>query len=207
MSKSSPISKTVSSTLARFRSLRAVSNEAGMAAVEFSLILPILVVLWVGGVEVTSALSLDRRLNNLASSMGDLVARTKQITEAEIQDIFNLAEPALFPHDDTGIAMRITAVDIDDDGAATVGWTMKQGTLPGHIEDFEDGDLITSLVPEDLLTPESQIIMAEAYQTYTPAIGYTITGEIDLDDRMFFVPRLVTHVALCEDENDDDCDT
>src|SRR4051812_1808950 len=39
-------------------------NDAGMAAVEFSLILPLLVLLWIGGVEVTQALSVDRRLNN-----------------------------------------------------------------------------------------------------------------------------------------------
>ena len=40
----------------------AASHESGMAAVEFSLILPIMVLLWIGGVEVTQALSVDRRL-------------------------------------------------------------------------------------------------------------------------------------------------
>ena len=64
--------------LMRFRQLaksarlaRLLSHEGGIAAVEFSLILPILVVLWIGGVEVTGALSVDRRLNNLAASIGD----------------------------------------------------------------------------------------------------------------------------------------
>jgi hypothetical protein len=50
-------------------------------------------------------------------------------------------------------------------------------------------------------TPGSQIIVAEAYYTYTPAVGYVITGNLDLDDRMFFVPRLVQYVTLCESGN------
>ena len=43
--------------------------------------------------------------------------------------------------------------------------------------------------------------MAEVYYTYTPAVGYVITGDVDLDDRMFFVPRLVTKVQLCATAN------
>jgi hypothetical protein len=39
------------------------------------------VLLWIGGVEVTQALSVDRRLNNLASSIGDLVARIRRIDD------------------------------------------------------------------------------------------------------------------------------
>ena len=68
-----------------------------MAAVEFSLILPIMVVLWIGGVEVTSALSVDRRLNNLASSIGDLVARSKDITHDEVDAIFDIGAAAHLP--------------------------------------------------------------------------------------------------------------
>ena len=59
-------------------------QDSGLAAVEFALILPILVVLWFGGVELTQALSVDRRLNNLASAIGDLVARSKIVTYADI---------------------------------------------------------------------------------------------------------------------------
>jgi Flp pilus assembly protein TadG len=203
--------KTIASLLSEARlklcRMGVVAQESGLAAVEFSLILPILLVLWIGGVEVTGALSIDRRLNNLASSMGDLVARDKEVTYAEVDDIFDLSEAALFPYSDTGITLRITAVDMNGGGTANVGWTRKQGTLPAGVQDFADGAQINSFVPEELRVPDSQIIMAEVYHTYTPAVGYVITGPVQLDDRMFFVPRLVTHVALCEDEDDDDCET
>jgi Flp pilus assembly protein TadG len=201
------IASFLSTTCRKLCRARIVAQESGIAAVEFSLILPILLVLWIGGVEVTGALSVDRRLNNLASSMGDLVARDKEVTFAEIDDIFDLSEAALFPYDDTGITLRITAVDMNGAGTANVGWTRKQGTIPTGVQDFADGAQINSFVPAELRVPDSQIIMAEVYHTYRPAVGYVVTGDVQLDDRMFFVPRLVTHVALCEDDDDDDCET
>jgi Flp pilus assembly protein TadG len=190
-----------------FRALRRLAlQEGGMAAVEFALILPILVVLWIGGVELTQALSIDRRLNNLASAIGDLSARSKQLTYADVDNIFNIGPAAMFPYSDTGLAMRVTAVDIDGSGDAAVAWTRKEGTLPGGVSDYAPGDSMNSVVPENLRpsgTPGSQIIIAEVYYTYTPAVGYVITGGLDLDDRMFFVPRLIQYVALCESDDED----
>jgi len=40
--------------------------------------------------------------------------------------------------------------------------------------------------------------MAEVYYTYKPAVGYVITGDVDLSDRLFFVPRLVDAIP-CTD--------
>lgn len=191
--------------LARLRPQRLLGHEGGIAAVEFSLILPIMLVLWIGGVEVTGALSVDRRLNNLASSMGDLVARDKEVTWAEIDDIFELAEAAMFPYPSTGMYLRITAVDMDGGGTGTVAWTRSAGSPPSGVTSYTVNQNMNSVVPADLRTPSSQIIMSEAYQSYTPTVGYVLTGSVDLTDRMFFVPRLITYVALCEDDDDDDC--
>ena len=47
--------------------------------------------------------------------------------------------------------------------------------------------------------------MSEVYHSYTPTVGYVITDTIRLEDRMFFVPRLITYISLCEDDDADDC--
>jgi Flp pilus assembly protein TadG len=173
---------------------RAARDDAGMAAVEFSLILPVMVLLWIGGVEVTQALSADRRLNNLASAIGDLVARSKIVTYSDVASIFDIAPGALFPFSTTSLQMRLTAVNMNGSGTATVAWSRAEGTTV-----YTTGAPMNSLVPSTLRVPDTQIIMAEVFYTYTPAVGYVITGSIGLNDRMFFVPRLVTKVQLCDD--------
>jgi Flp pilus assembly protein TadG len=168
--------------------------ETGVAAVEFSLILPILVVLWIGGVEVTGALSVDRRLNNLTSAVGDLVARDKQLTFAEVDQIFDIAPAAMFPYTTTGLSVRVSAVNIDAARRATVAWSRAEGSKTAYAAGFG----VNNLIAENLRVPNSQIIMSEVYHTYRPTVGYVISGDLELDDRMLFVPRLVAAVALCD---------
>ena len=178
---------------------RHARDERGIAAVEFSLILPMLILLWIGGVEVTEALSVDRRLNNLASSVGDLIARDKVVTYAEITSIFNLGPKAMYPACKSaaectgdGLGIRVTAVDMNGAGSASIAWTQETGNLL-----CAPVVSMNITVPLTLRVPDTQIIMAEVCYTYTPAVGYMITGPISLTDRMFFVPRLVNKVQRC----------
>jgi Flp pilus assembly protein TadG len=191
-------------TAPRFRHLAArlsgiARQDSGLAAVEFALILPILVMLWFGGVELTQALSVDRRLNNLASSIGDLVARSKIVTTADVDTIFDIAPGAMFPFCKTetacnaaGLGMRITAVNINGAGNATAAWSRGQGATA-----YGTGQDMNGVVPATLRVPDTSIIVSEVYYTYSPAVGYVLTGDIPLEDRMFFVPRLSDKVQLC----------
>jgi Flp pilus assembly protein TadG len=181
------------------RAANLARHDGGLAAVEFALILPILVALWFGGVELTQGLSVDRRLNNLASSIGDLVARSKIVTTADVDTIFDIAPGAMYPYCKTetactaaGLGMRITAVNMNGAGTATVAWSRGQGATA-----YVTGANMNSVVPAALRVPDTTIIVSEAYYTYTPAVGYVISGDVDLDDRMFFVPRLSDKVQLC----------
>jgi len=173
--------------------------ETGMAAVEFALILPILVTLWIGGVEVTQGLSVDRRLNNLASAIGDLVSRDKALQYSQIEDIFNIDEGALFPFSATGLSMRVTAVNVDANQKALVRWSRARGTTARP-----DNENLNTLIDVKLRVANTQIIMAEVFYTYTPAVGYVISGDIALSDRVYFTPRRVNYIPLC-DNNGANC--
>jgi Flp pilus assembly protein TadG len=182
-------SKAGAGTLSFLHSLaRFARQERGIAAVEFALILPILIVLWFGGVEVTQALSVDRRLNNLGSAVGDLVARSKVVTWADINSIFDIAPGAMFPYCRTeaeclseGLGMRVSAVNMNSAGTAKVAWSRAQGTTAYSVNQTVD-----TLIPATLRVADTQIIVAEVFYTYRPAVGYVITGNRALDDTMYF---------------------
>ena len=167
--------------------------ESGMAAVEFALVLPIMVVLWIGGVELTQGLSIDRRLNTLASTIGDLASRTKTLCYSDVDAIFDIAPGAMFPYSATGVGMRLTAVNIDASRSATVGWSRGENATAYTTS---NNALMNTLVPLALRVASTQVIMAEVTATYTPTVGYVITGGLALNDRLFFVPRLVASIPL-----------
>ena len=63
-------------------------DRRGVSAVEFALIAPVLVIFYCGLAELTQAMMAQRRLSNIASSIGDLVAQSAQLNDASRDDIF-----------------------------------------------------------------------------------------------------------------------
>ncbi len=58
--------------------IRGFSRDTrGVAAVEFALILPLLLLLYIGSVEATLLYTTDRGVATIASTVADLVARSK----------------------------------------------------------------------------------------------------------------------------------
>ena len=186
----------------RYALKRLPGAEGGVAAIEFALVLPILLTLWIGGVEVTQALSFDRRLNNLAATIGDLVARSEaSVTYAQIDEILDIATGAMYPQSAAGVSMVVSAVSIDAAGAATVAWSRAEGTTPARTV----GEDLNGIVAETLRIPDTQIIMSEVLASHTPAVGYVLSGAIELEARMFYVPRKAPEIRLCEDETGANC--
>ena len=80
--------------------LRAFGRAAeGLAAVEFALLLPVLLLLYAGCIELTTALALDRKTSRAASTLVDLLAQdaptllagTDAVYTSEVTAIFDAA--------------------------------------------------------------------------------------------------------------------
>jgi Flp pilus assembly protein TadG len=56
----------------RRRLLRCVQDERGVSAVEFALLLPLMVTLYLGGVEISQGLTIDRKVTLVARTVADL---------------------------------------------------------------------------------------------------------------------------------------
>lgn len=180
---------------------RFAADCTAVAAVEFAFVAPILILLWLGGVEVTQALAVERRISALAGSVGDLVSRSKIVTEAEVENIFDIVPGALYPFHSGPAAVVLTAIDIDAEGKAKVAWSRGRGDKAPYAA----GRDITDRVDASLRAPNTQLLLPEVYYAYRPAVGYVITGPLMLEERLFFVPRLGARVALCKDAGGKEC--
>ena len=81
-------------------------------------------------------------------------------------------------------------------GTPSVAWSRASGTTAYT---SSNNSLLLTLVPSALRVANTQVIMAEVFYPYTPAVGKVITGTRTLNDRMYFVPRLVNNIQLCDD--------
>src|SRR5215213_10159946 len=154
---------------------RFLRDKRGVSAVEFAMLLPLMVTLYIGGVEVSQAIAVDRKVTLVARTLGDLVAQSTSVNAADMTNILNAAS-------------TVARVDIDNAGAAKVVWSKtKNGTARAV-----DSNVT---LPAALNTANTSLIWAESEYGYTPTIGYVITGTMNLKDQIYMRPRLSDTVA------------
>ena len=89
------------------------AGERGTIAIEAAIILPVLLLIFLGMVEFGQAFTVKRRVQNVASSTADLVAQSQTVTTAQLNDIASIGAQLMLPFSSTGIALTITSVAED----------------------------------------------------------------------------------------------
>jgi Flp pilus assembly protein TadG len=160
-------------TLRRF-----AKGQHGLAAVEFALVLPLVLLLLLGCFEVPRFVLIYQRIARTAHSVSDLVAQADEpITTAQMQDIFKAGKVIMSPYDVIADG-RIYVSSINNPGGAgvkltwqtdnggAVGTASKLGTPPTN-------PATPPPAPQNLpaaITPLSneEVLVAEVYYNYKP---------------------------------------
>ena len=167
---------------------RLVGDRSGVAAVEFALLLPVMLGLYIGGLEFSDGFTVKRKVTNATSALGDLITRTEEITKAEMTDIFEAASAVIAPYDVGNLKIKVSGVAIDSESVATVEWGEAQNDTA-----LAKGAPIT--LPDGVTLPDSFLVVVEVHYNFDPAIGYVITGSIDISDTFYLKPRLSDSVC------------
>lgn len=159
---------------------RFARDQRGVSAVEFALVAPVMIGLYFGCVEVSDAVSVDRKVSLTAAALANLSSQTTTIATSDMNNIFDASGAIVAPYDVGKMKMTVTCISIDANKKATVKWSVtRNGTVNSG----------TATLPTALQVANSQIILAEASYAYQPVIGYTITGTLNLADKMYMTPR------------------
>jgi Flp pilus assembly protein TadG len=158
-------------------------DERGISAVEFALLLPLMVMLYLGGVEVSQGLTIDRKVTLVARTVADLAAQAQKITNSQMDNILDASTAVMLPYSIGEAKVVVSQVSIDADGVAKIDWSdAKNGTARTR------GQTVT--LPAALNIPSSSLIWSEVSYDYKPVIGYVITGTMKLTDQIYMRPRL-----------------
>lgn len=177
---------------------RFVGSEKGAAAVEFALILPIMLLVYVGTVEASALISMDRKVQSAAGALGDLVARANQtITAAELTDYFQAATGIMTPFSAEPLEQVVTQVDVALDGTVTVDWSRQYhaGTMSPSSA-YTEGDAFS--LPDEMIDVSlgQSVIVSEATYSYLPFYGIVFDQAVDLRRESFYLPRFGASIVI-----------
>lgn len=158
-------------------------DRRGVAAVEFALIAPVLILIYMGLAEVTMALMAERRASHATAVVADLVAQDTLTTRTELNDLFSVAEEILSPFSPSGMKIRTTAIRADANGVPKVVWSYGKG-----IAGYGKGSTVAGL-PKDLIVAYDTLIMSEMAYNYDSAIKYAIPNALNFKETYYLRPR------------------
>jgi Flp pilus assembly protein TadG len=190
---------------------RHAANQDGTAAVEFAMLMPIMITLFFGVVESSMALICRSDVSLMASTAGDLISQARTASSADISNVYSAAGTVLYPYYDPAQTnpadpsaakptIRITSV-IDDGSGATgqdhltgkVAWTCTQsgsGALPAA-----PAVGATVHLPQPLMTDGGSIVIAEIAYQYVSATTKAVHGPITFTNNFYAKPRRVAQIA------------
>ncbi|HEX3919627.1 MAG TPA: TadE/TadG family type IV pilus assembly protein [Caulobacteraceae bacterium] len=169
-----------------------LADRRGVAAVEFALLAPILLLLYFGVVELTQGLMTQERAAHTASTIGDLTAQSTTIDQAEITDIFAMGNTIMYPYPTTSLQMRLSSLVADKNGNVTVAWSEGQGMTA-----LGKGSTVSGL-PSNVINANESVIMAETKYTYTSVFGQIMPSPVIFNEKYYLRPRASTSVT-CSD--------
>ena len=96
------------------------ADERGSVAIESAIIFPVLVLIFLGMVEMSQAFTVKRRVQNVANSTADLVAQSQTVTTSDLNDIASIGAQLMLPFSSTGLTLTITSVAEDTQSKAAI---------------------------------------------------------------------------------------
>ena len=171
------------------------SAQGGMAAVEFAFLLPVMLTMFFGVVEVSMALSCRADVTNVASTAADLTAQASSLSASDVSNIFSATSAILYPYDASAARITITSIAYNTTSksltSGKVAWSCaSSGAARGK------GDNVT--LPAGLMTENGSVIMAEITYNYTSPTTKVITGPMAMTNTFYTKPRRVAQItATC----------
>lgn len=147
------------------------ADARGVAAIEFALVAPLMAAMFVGAVEMSQAITVDRRVTQIAGSTADLVARAdKTIAQSEISDIMRVGSYIMKPYSATPIRIVLRNVSSSPANASMTkqSWTCSyNGT--GGTQTCECTNTSFPL-PANMVTTNDSVVVAEVTYDYVPLV-------------------------------------
>ena len=158
-------------------------DERGVALVEFACVLPVLLLMYLAGYQLTDALSCNRKVTITARAVADLTSQNASLSNDQVTSILNAASKVLIPYKVSNALVRVTELTTDDKGNTTVTWSHDNkggGRTPKT----------SFTLPPAIKVANTSVILSEVTYSYTPSVTFGIVQPMTLADAIYMNPRV-----------------
>lgn len=157
-------------------------DRRGVAALEFALVVPIVMVVYLVGFEVAEASTVYRKLTDTTVQLANVTAQFTSMTTSDTATILNDSSQIMAPYPTANLAIVLSEVTTNASGAGSVTWSQ---TLQGTA--LAKGAAVT--MPTGFRTANTNYLLVQTTYSYHPTIGAAFIGPISMANQIFMLPR------------------
>lgn len=162
-------------------------DERGVSVLEFALIAPVMITLYLGMTEFCLGFMAQKRMGHVSAIVADLVSQQKTVTNADLDAIFDVGNVIMKPFPTTSLHQRVSHVTRLN-GVDTINWSRSDGIT---------GDS-SFTVPADLIGNNQSVVVAEVTYTYDSPADFMLGDGVQFSHVYFLLPRHVQQIP-CTD--------
>lgn len=165
-------------------------TEKGLAAVEFALSLPLIIVLTFGSIEATIYVLITQKLERVSLTLSDLVSQSTDVTTTQLDLIIPSAGQVMLPYsfatDGYAIISSVTKTGVNP---PIINWQYKStGTIQISHVGISGG---TATMPASFtMVDKDTVIITEVFYNYKPILSGTIFNNSQIYRYSIYKPRL-----------------
>jgi Flp pilus assembly protein TadG len=184
---------------------RFAGNRDGVSAVEFAIILPFMLTLYIGGAEVGDGMAIQfkatlaaRTVADLTSQCGDATAggvycdtaNGQAIDNSSMSEILGAASQVVSPYSAANMTVTVSELKVlNGSSSGKVVWSAASSGSGRTINSTYALPTALQSLPNN---PNGYyyVIFGEVTYPYTPSMGYVLTGTINIYQNSIFFPRV-----------------
>ena len=167
---------------------RFARDPKGVSAIEFAMVLPFMVALYIGAIELGDGLTIRFKATVAVRSVTSLASEYVSIDTSTMSSILNAASTVMMPYPTSSMAITLSEITTNASGQGTVTWSCSLNGTP-HTWNS------SYTLPTTLQTANITVLLGEVTYPYTPGLGYVISGTINIYQIMYFYPRLTATIT------------
>ena len=161
----------------------------GAALVEFAIILPVMISLYLGGYQLCDAISAQRKVTTATRAITDLTTQYSSVSNTDLDTVLNAASQIMAPYKTSNARLVVSSVVIDNNGAAKIAWSRGRNATPLTV-----GSSFT--VPAPIKQNGTSLIVANVSYSYVPIAASNLIGRIEMRDQIMMAPRGSSSIGL-----------